>query len=75
MTALAALLDQDQAASLARLRLDLAIAPPPPAAATAAVCGSCGQRLPVAAAVFLPPERSSQEPGGDSDLMSRARAG
>lgn len=56
MTALGALLDEDQAARLARLQLELATAPPSPAQPVTATCPECGQLRPVAAAVFLPPE-------------------
>jgi hypothetical protein len=59
VTALAELLHEDQAARLARLKLDLATAPPPPAPPTSAVCGECGQVRPVAAVVFLPPGENS----------------
>lgn len=52
MTVLAELLGEDQAATLARLALDLATAPPPPATPTAAVCRECGRPFPVPAAVF-----------------------
>ena len=59
MPALAQLLDDDQAARLARLQLELTTAPPPPAEPTAAICPTCGQPRPVPAAVFLPPEPSA----------------
>lgn len=62
MTALAELLDDDQAASLARLQLELTTAPPLPAAPTAAVCPACGQPRPAPAAVFRAPERSTSTP-------------
>lgn len=54
MTALAQLLDGDQAARLARLRLDLATAPAQ-ARPASVVCPACGQTRPVPAAVFRPP--------------------
>jgi hypothetical protein len=52
MTALAALLDDDQAAALARLQHELATAPSPPAELVTAVCPACGQARPVPAALF-----------------------
>lgn len=53
MTAIAELLDGDQAATLARLALDLATAPPPSAEPTSATCPTCGQlRRPVPVALF-----------------------
>ncbi len=55
MTVLAQLLDEDQAARLARLQLELAIAAPAAAASTSAVCPACGQARPVPAAVFRQP--------------------
>jgi hypothetical protein len=57
MPALAELVSDDQAAKLARLRLDLATAPPPPAKPVSATCPTCGAVRPVAAAVFREPGR------------------
>lgn len=57
MAALAQLLDNDQAAALARLQLELAVSPPPVAEPTTAVCPTCGRLRPVPAATF----RSSAE--------------
>lgn len=59
MTALADLLGDGHAARLARLQLELAVAPPPPAEPTAAVCPACGQPKPPPAALFRPPGRST----------------
>lgn len=55
MTALAALVDEDQAAALARLQLQLATTAPPPAEPVSATCPTCGQPRPVPAAVFRAP--------------------
>lgn len=55
MAALAELLRGGQAEALARLQLELATAPPPPAEPVSAVCGQCGQRIPVPPAMFRPP--------------------
>lgn len=60
MAALAELLDDDVAARLARLRLDLAVAAPPPAKPTSAVCRECGRPRPVPAAVFAPGDAQGQ---------------
>jgi len=62
MPTLADLLGHDQAARLARLQLELAIAPPPPAEPTTALCPTCGQARPAPAAIFRAPERSTPTP-------------
>lgn len=61
MTALAELLDEQQAAALARLQLRLITAPPPAgkpsdpvAKQEPAVCPACGQPKPTPATVFRP---------------------
>jgi hypothetical protein len=55
MPSLATLLDDDQAAALARLQLKLTISPPPAATPTTAICPACGQMRPAPAATFRPP--------------------
>ena len=66
MAALAELLDDGQAAKLARLALHLATAPPPAAPPTAAVCGECGRPYPPQAAVFREPEPMESDPARPS---------
>lgn len=64
MAAVAQLLDDDQAAALARLQLELAIEPPPAAEPTAAICPTCGQMRPAPAATFRSPAALQQTSEG-----------